>query len=165
MKTLLKKKTPIQSSKIRFWSLSSLLLLSISLSLSAHADQITTTDHTVQVALEPLSLDCEWDDLHRVYKISLSLSEAMITPPVRFISSNTIYSTSSSGVRSYDQCVNVVRDIHHRYPYGSSFVIRRTLKESWESGCRNDRCPKEKTVTDSVRGNFDEHIFSSNRWE
>lgn len=165
MKTLFKTDVRGKNSKIPLFSLSSLLLLSLSINLSAHADQMTTTDHTVQVALAPLSIDCEWDEIHRVYKIALSLSEATITPPVRFISSSTIYSTSYSGLRSHDQCVSAVRDIHRRYPNGSSFVIRRTLEESWKSGCRNDRCPEKKSVSDSVSGNFDGRLFSSNRWE
>ena len=149
------------SLKFRFGALSSLLF---SLSLNAQANQMTT-DHTIQAPLEPLSIGCEWDDIHRVYKVALDLSEATIRPEVRFLSLSTIYSTSSSGLRSHDQCVSLVRDMHRRYPHGSSFVIRRTIEESWKSGCRNDRCPSVKTVNESVTGNFDGRFFSSDRWE
>lgn len=163
MKNLFKNRKAWPNLKFQFCALSS-LLFSLSLSLNAHANKMTT-DHTVQIPLEALSVGCEWDDIHRVYKVALDLSEATITPEIRFLSSNTIYSTSSNGLRSYDQCVRAVRDIHLRYPHGSSFVIRRTIQESWKSGCRNDRCPSVKTTSESVIGNFDGRLFSSDRWD
>lgn len=148
--------------RIQYKAFSILLLC---LSTHAKAVEKTVMYHIVQLPLQPLSITCEMDSIHEVYKINLRIDEATINPPIDSLFFSLFSNGPEGSYVNYKDCIGAVRDIHRRYPNGSSFHIRRTIEEWWEPGCLNDRCPKKRHESETITGSFDGRTYSNSQWD